>query len=125
MAAHAAGEVRAAIVRASDFFGPGVERSILGLGAFRNVMAGKPVSCLGKPQLLHTLTYIEDFARAMVNVSETPECLGEVRHAPSSRAALAAGHGRADRARMQHRARPASSASLAVPGDGGVRPCHA
>ena len=86
LAAHAAGEVRAAIVRASDFFGPGVERSILGLGAFRNVMAGKPVSCLGQPQLLHTLTYIEDFARAMVNVSETPECLGEVWHAPSAAA---------------------------------------
>ena len=86
MAAHAAGEVRAAIVRASDFFGPGVERAILGLGAFRNVMAGKPVSCLGQPQLLHTLTYIEDFARAMVNVSETPECLGEVWHAPSAAA---------------------------------------
>lgn len=86
LAAHAAGKVRAAIVRASDFFGPGVERSILGLGAFRSVKAGKPVSCLGNPQLLHTLTFIEDFARAMVNVSETPECFGEVWHAPSAAA---------------------------------------
>lgn len=86
LAAHAAGAVRTAIVRASDFFGPGVERSILSLAAFRSVMAGKPVSCLGNPQLPHTLTYIEDFARAMVNVSDAPDCLGEVWHAPSAAA---------------------------------------
>lgn len=86
LATHAAGTVRAAIVRASDFFGPGVERSLLGLGAFRNVQTGKPVSCLGNPQMPHTLTYIEDFARAMVNVSETPDSFGQVWHAPSAEA---------------------------------------
>ncbi len=86
LAAHATGTVRAAIVRASDFFGPGVERSLLGMGAFRSVLAGKPVSCLGNPQVPHTLTFIEDFARAMVNVSEALDCFGQVWHAPSAEA---------------------------------------
>ncbi len=84
LAAHAGGRPRTAIVRASDFFGPGVERSLLGLNAFRSVMAGKPVSCLGDPTLPHTLTFIDDFARAMVNVSEAPDTFGQVWHAPSA-----------------------------------------
>jgi nucleoside-diphosphate-sugar epimerase len=47
-------------------------------------MAGKPAHCLGNPQLPHTLTYIDDFARALVRVGQAPQAHGQVWHAPSA-----------------------------------------
>lgn len=83
MAAHEAGRVRAAIGRGSDFFGPHAHESTVGDRVFARALAGKPAQVLGDPDVPHTLTYIDDFARALVTLGERDEALGGVWHVPN------------------------------------------
>jgi nucleoside-diphosphate-sugar epimerase len=83
MAAHQAGRVRVAIGRGSDFFGPHARESAVADRVFARALAGKPAQVLGNPDLPHTVTYIEDFARALVTLGEREEALGEVWHVPN------------------------------------------
>lgn len=84
MEAHRTGRVRAAICRASDFFGPGVLHSAMGERVFGAALAGRPAELLGSLDVPHTYTYIRDFARALVTLGERDEALGQVWHAPSA-----------------------------------------
>lgn len=60
-AAHAAGRVRVTSGRASDYFGPGGgDASPLGDRVFPQAIAGKNVQVFGKPDLLHSFTFIPD-----------------------------------------------------------------
>lgn len=86
MAAHRAGRVRAAIGRGSDFFGPHAHQSTVGDRIFARAVAGKPAEIMGDPDLPHTVTYLEDFARALVTLGEREEALGEVWHVPNDEA---------------------------------------
>ncbi|NDJ36228.1 MAG: NAD-dependent epimerase/dehydratase family protein, partial [Chloroflexi bacterium] len=83
-AAHDQGRVSAAMVRGSDFFGPGVTGSHMGERVFGFLLQGKPASVLWKPDQPHTYTYIEDFGRAMVNVAEAPDSHGRAWHVPAA-----------------------------------------
>ena len=47
------------------------------------VLAGKPTRVLGDPDVPHTVTYIEDFARALVTLGEREEAPGDVWHVPN------------------------------------------
>ena len=82
--AHRAGRVRATIGRASDFYGPWVRTAAFGERVFAAALAGKPVSVLGNPDTLHTYTYIDDFARALVTLGAEERALGDVWHVPSA-----------------------------------------
>ena len=82
--AHTAGKVRAVIGRASDFFGPGVTNSHMGERVFRHVLRGKPADVLGKLDVAHTYTFIDDFAKALVTLGERDEALGQAWHVPSA-----------------------------------------
>jgi nucleoside-diphosphate-sugar epimerase len=82
--AHRAGRLRATIGRASDFFGPRVRLSTVGERLFGALLRGKPVELVGKPDLPHTITYIYDFAEALVTLGERDKALGEVWHVPSA-----------------------------------------
>jgi len=84
MAAHQAGKVRATIGRASDFFGPGVIQSAVGERVFGFALAGKAASVTGNPDARHTYTFINDFARGLVTLSEHDEALGQTWHVPSA-----------------------------------------
>jgi nucleoside-diphosphate-sugar epimerase len=84
MNAHAAGKVRAAIGRASDFYGPRARQSKVGDGVFARALAGKPAQALGDPDALHTCTFIHDFAAGLVTLAQRNEALGEVWHIPSA-----------------------------------------
>ena len=84
MKAHQAGKLRATIARASDFFGPEVLLSGVGERVFGNALRGKKVDLLGDIDQPHTLTFIEDFARALTILGERNEALGEVWHVPSA-----------------------------------------
>jgi nucleoside-diphosphate-sugar epimerase len=86
MRAHEAGRIRATIGRGSDFFGPYAHLSTVGDRVFARAIAGKPAQVLGNPDLLHTVTYIEDFARALVTLGEREEAMGEVWHVPNAEA---------------------------------------
>jgi nucleoside-diphosphate-sugar epimerase len=83
LAAHAAGEVRATMVRASDLFGPGMAVSALGERVWPPLIAGKTVGWIGDPDAPHTFTYLADFARALVRAGAEPAAWGRAWHAPS------------------------------------------
>jgi nucleoside-diphosphate-sugar epimerase len=81
--AHGRSRVRAAIGRGSDFFGPHARLSTVGDRVFARAIQGKPAQVLGNPDQPHTVTYLDDFARALVTLGDTEEALGEVWHVPN------------------------------------------
>jgi nucleoside-diphosphate-sugar epimerase len=83
--AHQAGKVRVAIGRASDFYGPRVLSSAnVGDLLFEAALAGKTANLIGDLDQLHTYTYIKDFGRALVTLSDHDEALGQAWHVPSA-----------------------------------------
>lgn len=83
LAAHRAGTVRAAIGRGSDFYGPGVRDSTLGERAIAPALEGKTASLVGRLDVPHTYTFVDDFGKALVILGEHDEALGQVWHVPS------------------------------------------
>lgn len=81
--AHARGEVRAVAGRASDFFGPGVRLSAFGERLWPQLLAGKKVNWFGNPDLPHSLTYVPDFAQALITLGQTEAAWGRAWHVPS------------------------------------------
>ena len=81
--AHKAGKINVTIGRASDFYGPRVLNSIIGEMFFDAAMAGKTANLLGDIDQPHTFTYIVDFAKALVTLSEHDESFGKAWHVPS------------------------------------------
>jgi nucleoside-diphosphate-sugar epimerase len=86
LAAHAQGQIRAAIGRAPDFYGPGVRTSAVGEQFFAAVVAGKRVPWLGKLDVLHALSFVEDFARGLIVLGTHKQALGQVWHIPTAQA---------------------------------------
>jgi nucleoside-diphosphate-sugar epimerase len=83
-AAHRAGRVRAASVRASDLLGPHVTESLVGERFFGPLLAGKKVQLFADPDLPHSLSYVGDAGRAMVTVGAHDGALGRAWHAPNA-----------------------------------------
>jgi len=83
LAAAAAGRVRVAIGRASDFFGPGVTQgSTLGERVFGNALAGRRADFIGNPGLSHTYSYVPDIAAGLATLGTDPRAAGQVWHLP-------------------------------------------
>jgi nucleoside-diphosphate-sugar epimerase len=80
--AHAAGKVRAAIGRASDFFGP-YDTSLTDY-AILPAVQGKPVNLMGRADQPHTFTYIKDFGKLLATIGTRDDALGKVWFAPSN-----------------------------------------
>ncbi|WP_435363245.1 NAD-dependent epimerase/dehydratase family protein [Haloarchaeobius sp. DYHT-AS-18] len=83
LAAHAAGRIRAVVLRTSDLYGPGVRNSPYGQPIFGRLLDGKAALVLGDPDATHAVTYVEDAARALVTLAQQPVTHGEVWHAPT------------------------------------------
>ena len=64
LAAHSRGEINVAIVRASDFYGPGVIDSALGERFFGALVKGKAGVLLGK-DVPHSYAFISDYGETM------------------------------------------------------------
>jgi nucleoside-diphosphate-sugar epimerase len=86
-AAHAAGRVRTATGRASDFFGAGVRGSSLGERVFGNAVAGRRVDFIGDPDLPHTYSYVPDIVAGLAVLGTDPRAEGGVWHLPGPRTA--------------------------------------
>jgi nucleoside-diphosphate-sugar epimerase len=84
MDAHRSGRIQATIGRASDFFGPGVLNSMMGEVVFQALVEGKTLNLIGKLDVPHTYTFIEDFAKGLVTLGAREEALGEIWHIPSA-----------------------------------------
>ena len=65
--ADARGELRVAIGRAADFFGPRAPLgAVFGERFFQRVLAGKSAECFGDPEMLHAYSYTPDVAAGLV-----------------------------------------------------------
>lgn len=83
--AHATGKVRCVAVRASDFYGPGVENSVLSEFGVKRLIEGKSGLIPYCPDHLHDFTYVPDFARALVTLADAPDAdYGEAWHVPNA-----------------------------------------
>lgn len=82
LGAHQAGKVRAAIGRASDFFGPH-DTSLTGY-AILPAVQGKTVNLMGSSKQPHTFTYIKDFGLLLATLGTRDEALGQVWFTPSN-----------------------------------------
>ena len=80
--AHAEGKIRTAIGRGSDFFGPHVVNAAFGEMFFDPAFNNKPVNLLGNIDQPHSLTYIKDFAKALIIMGDDDRALGKAWHVP-------------------------------------------
>jgi len=81
MDAHRAGKVRAAIGRASNFFGP--DDGAVTSYAIRPALSGKAINLLGRTDQPHTFSYIADFGKLLATLGTRQEALGQIWFAPS------------------------------------------
>jgi nucleoside-diphosphate-sugar epimerase len=82
LAAHRSGEIQAAILRSSDYYGPGVEGSAMGEMVFGNLAAGKKAQVGGSDKMLHSWAYIDDVGKAAALLGTREDALGQVWIAP-------------------------------------------
>lgn len=80
--AHRAGKVRAAIGRASDFFGP-YDTSLTSY-AISPAVQGKTLNLMGSTNQPHTFTYVKDFGTLLATLGTREEALGQVWFTPSN-----------------------------------------
>ena len=83
LAAHQAGRVRVAEVRAADFVGPDAQ-SAMGERIVRRVRQEKNVSVLGHADRPHTWSFTDDVARMLVTAGTDPRAWGRAWHVPSN-----------------------------------------
>ena len=84
-AAHRQGRVQAVAVRASDFYGPDVPTSVISAYGVKNLLAGKSAVMPYPVIFPHDLTYVPDFARALVTLLDAPdEDYGQAWHVPNA-----------------------------------------
>ncbi|WP_130179269.1 NAD(P)-binding domain-containing protein [Cryobacterium sp. SO1] len=78
------GEIRAVEVRASDYFGAGVSGTAhLGQAFFGAVLASKTARGVGRPELVHSWSYIPDIAATMIAAAGYTGPWGRLWHVPS------------------------------------------
>ncbi len=83
--AHRDGRVQAVAVRASDFYGPDVPTSVISAYGVKNLLAGKAAVMPFPVIFPHDLTYVPDFARALVTLLDAkPEDYGQAWHVPNA-----------------------------------------
>jgi nucleoside-diphosphate-sugar epimerase len=82
--AHARGELRATVARASDFFGPGAAAMALYGDRFvRGLARGRAAIALGDPDLPRSYSYVPDVAAGLAVLGAHPgRAAGEVFHLP-------------------------------------------
>lgn len=82
--AHAAGDLRVTAGRASDFFGPHAEGSVVGDRFFGPLVSGGKAEVMGDPDALHSYTYVRDFGEALVRLALDERSLGRPWHVPNA-----------------------------------------
>lgn len=82
MDAHRAGKVRAAIGRASNFFGPD-DRTVTDF-AIRPALIGKTVNLLGQLDQPHSFSYVPDFGKLLATLGAREDALGQIWFTPSA-----------------------------------------
>ncbi|MCA9840400.1 MAG: NAD-dependent epimerase/dehydratase family protein, partial [Trueperaceae bacterium] len=84
--AHLKGDVRAVLLRSSDYYGPGVLGSALGERVFGKLVLGQKAELGGSATTPHAWAYIEDVAKAAITLASNEKAFGKVwisPHAPA------------------------------------------
>jgi len=81
--AHRDGKVRVTIGRGSDYFGPWGTNSTMGARVFCPLFGGKPAQVIGRVDLAHTHTYVDDYGKALVMLGERDEADGQAWNIPN------------------------------------------
>jgi nucleoside-diphosphate-sugar epimerase len=84
IAGHAAGRIRVAIGRASDYYGPGGRDSIAGKTLFGAAVGGSSVRWPGSADQPRTFSYLPDLARALVTLGQSDTADGRAWIVPSA-----------------------------------------
>jgi nucleoside-diphosphate-sugar epimerase len=88
--AHRAGILPVTNLRAADYFGAGVHNSLVGGAFFAAIQRGESATWFVDASQPHSLTFIDDLARAAVIVGQRDEALGQTWHVPNAPAVSAA-----------------------------------
>ncbi|GAA3557729.1 NAD-dependent epimerase/dehydratase family protein [Nonomuraea rosea] len=81
---HRSGRIRAALGRASDYYGPGGVNTAIGPTIFAAALAGKTMRWVGDLDQPHTVAYLPDIAAALVTLGEHAEADGRFWHLPAA-----------------------------------------
>ena len=84
LAAHAAGDLRATMGRASDYFGPAGLLTHMGERVFYPILAGKKAQVFGNPDLPHTFSYSLDIAAGLATLGTDDRADGQAWHLPNA-----------------------------------------
>ena len=78
-----AGELEALIARAADFYGPGINNSVLNEAVLTNLKAGKKANWFCSTSVKHNFTYTPDAAKATALLGNTESAYRQVWHLPT------------------------------------------
>lgn len=78
------GSLTAMIVRAADFYGPGINTSMLQETVYKPFKKGKTAMWMGDRSRIHSFTYTPDAAKATALLGNTPDAYNQVWHLPTS-----------------------------------------
>jgi nucleoside-diphosphate-sugar epimerase len=79
-----AGNVQATIARAADFYGAESMNSFLDSMVLSKYAKGEKAMWLGKPDTLHSFTYVPDAGKAMYLLGQHPEADNQIWHLPTA-----------------------------------------
>lgn len=82
--AHADGTIRAVVVRASDYIGPGVGDNGHATRNIPAIATGRRAWVLGSADQPHSWTYVDDVAATLATVANRPDTHGRVWFAPTN-----------------------------------------
>lgn len=77
------GKLEALIARAADFYGPGINNSVLNETVLKNLKAGKKANWFCSTKTKHNFTYTPDAAKATALLGNTDSAYGQVWHLPT------------------------------------------
>lgn len=84
--AHRDGKVEVAILRSSDFYGPGLTNVHLGERVWKPLASGKAIQWIGNPDALHSFAYRDDVARSLLVLGTAEGATGRIWFAPHAAA---------------------------------------
>ncbi|GGT74305.1 NAD-dependent epimerase/dehydratase family protein [Actinomadura citrea] len=84
LAAHRSGELRVALGRASDYYGPGGVNTVVGPTVFAAALGRKTARWVGSLDEPHTLSYLPDIARGLVTLGSDARADGQAWHLPTA-----------------------------------------
>ncbi|MCW2913700.1 MAG: Nucleoside-diphosphate-sugar epimerase [Actinomycetia bacterium] len=84
LAGHRSGELRVAIGRASDYYGPGGINTTAGATVFGAALRGKVARWVGPLDQPHSLSYLPDIAKGLVILGDDARADGQAWHLPAA-----------------------------------------